>query len=398
MIVVLGALVVASWVFWVVAWLCTESFFRQPQEHAVGFTPPVSILKPIRGAGQDAYECLRTYVLQDYPEYEVLVGVLDGGDPATEVVARLQREYPGKVRLVVADPVGLNNKVSILHALVREARYSTLAVSDSDMRVARDYLRRVVAPLRDPRVGLVTCPYVGDRPLTLTARLEALYIGTTFLPLIMVARRYLQTRFSTGASAVMRRRDLERIGGFAALADYLADDYQLGYQMSASGQRVHLADYVPRTVLGHTSFRDQWQREVRWTRCSRVSRPLEYPAVLITLTTPLALILALVARLSVQALILLAISMILRFWVAWKVTGLTGDQASRQWMPLLPLRDALTAAVWVAGLAGRTVYWRAERLRLAPGGKLAPVQGEPEGGGRVRRAWYRFQELARRRP
>jgi ceramide glucosyltransferase len=380
MISVLILLIVISWIFWLVAWLCTYDFFHQAQvsarmeESREPYTPPVSILKPIKGVDADSYECLLSFVRQDYPTYEVLIGVLDPDDPAVGLAARLQREYPHRVRLVVAEPIGYNNKVSILHALAAQARHPILVVADSDMRVGSDYLRRVVAPLRDASVALVTCAYVGDKALTLTARLEALYMGTTFLPMLMVARRYLNMRFATGATDAFRAADLERIGGFRALADYLADDFQLGHQLSRTGQRVHLSDYIPRAVLGKTTFREQWHREVRWARCNRVSRPLEYPALLVTFAVPLALALALLKGFASPYSWILAASLLIRWWVAWQVSGYTGDETARHNLGLLPLRDALTVAVWAAGGIGRSIQWRGERYALRPGGKLGPPQ------------------------
>lgn len=381
MISVLVFLIVMSWAFWLVAWLCTYDFFHKAPADADAsrepYTPPVSILKPIKGVDADAYDCLLSFVCQDYPDYEVLIGVLDPGDPAVGLAARLQREYPHRVRLVVAEPIGYNNKVSILHALAEQARHPIFVVADSDMRVGPDYLWRVVAPLRDPSVALVTCAYVGDKPLTLTARLEALYMGATFLPMIMVARRYLNMRFATGATDAFRAADLGRIGGFRALADYLADDFQLGHRLSADGGRVVLSDYIPRAVLGKTTFRDQWHREVRWARCNRVSRPLEYPALLVTLAVPLALALVLSEGLAAPFSWILVASLLIRWWVAWQVSGYTGDRATRRNLGLLPLRDGLTAAVWVAGGVGRSIRWRGERYSLRRGGKLGPPQPSP---------------------
>lgn len=375
MISLLIVLTVASWLFWLTAWLCTYEFFSAPQQVAEQFTPPVSLLKPIKGMEPDLYERLMTFVHQDYPEYEVLFGVLDADDSAMNVLSRLQREHPDRVRVCVVDPVGLNNKVSILHGLATEARYSVMALSDSDMHVTPDYLRRVVSPLADPDVGLVTCPYIGEKPLTLTARLEALYMGATFLPLVMVARRYLKMRFSMGSTAVFRATELEAIGGFKALADYLADDYELAHQISALGVRVHLSDYVVHSMLGHTTFAEQWHREVRWQRCTRVSRPVEYPALLVTMSLPLALAVAISTGFSTLPAIVLGASLVLRLWVAREVTSYTADLASRRWLTLLPVRDLLTLAIWVAGGFGRSVRWRGERYSLTGDGKLAPASG-----------------------
>ncbi len=368
----LWVLLAASWLFWLIAWWLTRRFFSKPLV-PVGFTPPVSILKPVKGVDAQAYDNFVSFCEQDYPEFELLFGVDDPKDPAIPLIERLRSEYPlRRIRLLVVPPAGLNPKAGVLEHLRLKARHEILAVSDSDIRVDKGYLRRVVAPLASPRVGLVTCPYRGEAPLTLTARLEALHMGVTFMPWVIVARTVLRMRFALGASQVLRGRDLAALGGFTAVADYLADDYQLGMQMAAAGKPVHLSTHVVGTSLGATSFEEQWQREVRWMRTSRVSRPREYPAVLLTLSTPLAVLLALLTRFEPAALWALLGSMLLRWVVAWPFTTYIGDRGLRPWLFLLPLRDLLSALTWTFGLVGTQVVWRGERFTVQPDGRLAP--------------------------
>jgi len=333
--------------------------------------PPVSILKPVKGLDFQAYENFVSFCRQDYPEFELLFGVADLADPVIPVIERLQRDFPQhNIRLFVVEASGSNRKASVLHHLAGQACHEVLVISDSDMRVASDYLRRVVAPLAHEDIGLVTCPYRGEASLTLTARLEALYLGSTFLPSVIVARRFLDMRFALGATMALRRSDLARIGGFAAVADYLADDYQIGARVASLGLRVHLSDYVVAYFMGATTFRGQWNREVRWLRCSRVSRPLEYPGMLLTFSTPLAATLALASGFSPLGRWALLISVLVRWLVAWLVTGYTGDQTARRWLIWLPLRDMLSALVWCAGGLGRSVTWRGEKFRLLPDGRM----------------------------
>jgi len=363
-------LIVASWIYWLVAWYLARDFFQPCSDPNSDFTPPVSILKPVKGLDAQAYQNFASFCQQDYPDFELLFGVADPTDPVIPVVERLQRDFPQRsIRLLVAEPVGANRKASLLHHLAGQARHEVLVISDSDMRVTPDYLRRVVAPLADERVGLVTCPYRGELPLTFTARLEALYMGATFLPSVLVARGFLNMRFAMGATNVLRRRDLARLGGFAAMADYLADDYQLGARIANLGLRVHLSDYVVASMLGATTFREQWEREVRWARCTRVSRPLEYPGLLLTFSTPLAVALVLLSDFTFKWLVLAA-SLVLRWLVAWRVASYTGDQVVRRWLFWLPVRDMLTALVWCAGGIGRHVSWRGEKFLLLPDGRM----------------------------
>lgn len=395
LIPLLFTLVVLSWIYWLVAWWLVHRFFTagpepdQPPPLApqqAGEVPPVSILKPVKGLDAQAYQNFVSFCQQDYPDFELLFGVSDPDDPVIAVVERLQREFPHRsIRLNVSPATHVNRKASLLHSLAAEARHEVLVVSDSDMRVTPDYLRRVVAPLADEGVGLVTCPYRGELPVTLTAKLEALYMGVTFLPSVLVARKVLSMRFALGATIAVRRRDLARLGGFAAVAEYLADDYQLGARLARLGRRVHLSNYVVASVLGATTFREQWDREVRWAQCTRVSRPLEFPGMLLTFSTPLAVVLALLTGFAPLASLSLAVSLLLRWLVAWSVTGYIANQAVRRWLIWLPVRDMLTALVWCAGAVGRNVVWRGERFRLRSDGRLEPL---PPGGRHARKEGY----------
>ncbi len=384
---ILLSLVIASWIYWLVASWLAHIHFRSQSELDQGFTPPVSILKPVRGLDAEVYQNFASFCRQEYPEFELLFAVSDPADPAAPIVERLQQEFPERdIQLVVAPVTHTNHKASLLHALARKVRYPILVVSDSDMRATPDYLRRVVAPLADERVALVTCLYRGETPLSLAARLEALYMGVTFLPSVLVARWVLSMRFALGATLALRRGDLVRLGGFAALADYLADDYQLGVRMAGLGRRVYLSDYVVACVLGVTTFREGWDREVRWAQCSRVSRPLGYLGLLFTFSTPLAMVLALVTGFGFPARLALAVSLLLRWLVAWLVTGYTGDWKLRRWLIWLPVRDMLSALVWCAGLVGRRVVWRGEAFRLRGDGRIVPIRSSAGSSGDRRNA------------
>lgn len=365
----------ASWIYWLVAVWLVYDFFRSPAPLDTTCTPPVSILKAVKGLDAQAYENFASFCDQDYPEFEVLFGVADADDPVIPVIAQLRRAFPQRhIRHVVVPVCGANRKASILHHLATLARYDVLVASDSDMRVTPDYLRHVVAPLADPRIGLVTCPYRGTQPVTFTARLEALYMSVCFLPSMIVGRLFLGMRFALGSSVAVRRGDLDRIGGFAAVADYLADDYQIGERIAAAGLRVHLSTCVLASVLGATNFSDQWAREVRWARCIRISRPIEYPGLLLTFSTPLAALLLLLMGFAPLAWLVLAISVVLRWLVAWLVAGCVGDRPVRRWLIWLPIRDMLSALVWVFGAVGHRICWRGERYILQSDGRLRPLE------------------------
>jgi ceramide glucosyltransferase len=373
---ILEVLLVASWLFWLLAWWWVRAFLRRPASDSA-FQPSVSILKPARGLDADAYRNFLSFCQQDYPDFELIFGVADATDPAVAVVKRLQRDCPTRsIRLVVAPTKRTNRKAGLLHVMSAHARHGILVVSDSDMRVTPDYLRRVVAPLADPSIGLVTCLFRGRQAVTFTARLEALYWGATFLPLVVVARRVLRMRFALGSTLALRREDLLRLGGFAAVAEYLVDDYQVGARIADLGLKVYLSDYIVENVLGPTTFRAQWDREVRWAHCHRVSRPREYPGLLLTFSTPLAVVLVIWTHASPQALLALVASLLLRWTLAWLITGETRDRTARRWMVWLPLRDLLSALIWCMGAGGRQVVWRGETFALSHDGRLVPLPSE----------------------
>src|SRR5438477_160704 len=216
------------------------------------FLPGVSILKPLKGTDPDIYESFRSHCLQDYPEYEIVFGVSDPDDPAVASVQRLQREFPDRtIRLVVSpNKLGPNVKVSNLEQMLQSARYQHLLVNDSDIRVEADYLRRVIAPLADQRVGMVTCLYRGVATPTFGSQLESLGISTDFCPGVLVARQLEGgLRFGLGSTLTLRRDDLERIGGFRSVVDFLADDYEIGRRITALGLQVLLVDVDVETHL-----------------------------------------------------------------------------------------------------------------------------------------------------
>jgi ceramide glucosyltransferase len=369
--VFLFLLVLVTWGYWLAAWWMVREFYSTPDPPPGGYRPPASILKPVKGIDPQALENFVSFCRQDYPEYEILFGVSDPTDPVIPIIQQLQRELPERtIRLYVAPPLGSNHKVAILRHLSEQARHELLVISDSDMRATPDYLQRIAAPLEDDRIGLVTCLYRGEFPQSLAARLESLYMAVHFLPSVIMGRRAIAMRFAVGATMALRRSDLRRLGGFEAIANYLADDYQLGSRIAALGLRVYLSHYIIPSVLGATKFRDQWDREVRWIRCARVSRPREYPGLLLGFTTPFALAFLAVSGLAPAGWGVLTASLILRWVLAWKVTGYTGDREVRRWLLWLPVRDVLTALVWCAGLVGKSTIWRGESFTLQRDGQM----------------------------
>ncbi len=333
--------------------------------------PPVSILKPLKGTDPDIYESFRSHCLQDYPEYEVIFGVSDPGDPAVASVQQLQREFPDRmIRLVVAsEKLGTNVKVSNLEQMVQEARYEHLLVNDSDIRVEPDYLRRVIAPLLDERVGMVTCLYRGVAAATLGSQLEALGISTDFCAGVLVARQLEGgLHFGLGSTLAFRRVELEKIGGFRSIVDFLADDYELGRRIADLGLRVQLSDVVVETHLPAYDLRSFLAHQLRWARGLRDARTGGYIGLVSTYGLMWGLVALIASGGAPWAWAVLGVTVLLRFSVALAVGRLVLEdrQVVRQ-LWLLPVRDLFAVVVWFASFAGRTVTWRDDRFELRKG-------------------------------
>lgn len=330
------------------------------------FTPPVSILKPVRGADPGFYEAIRSNASQDYPDFEVLFGVSRGDDPAVPEIERLTREFPAlTIRLLCGAPTAPNAKAGKLIELAGAATGSVLVISDADILVPEGYLRRVVAPLEDPRVGLVTCVYRA-RAESWAGRFEALGVATDFGPSTMVAPLVGIDEFALGSTIAVRNADLERIGGFESLAEYLADDYQLGRKIHSLGLRCVLSDVVVETHLAGANWREVWKHQVRWARTIRVSRGGAYTGLPLSQATLWA-VAAWAVGMPVVAAVLMAIRYAMAFTAGWLV--LRSPDVVRLWW-LIPVRDLWATAVWATGLFGRTVEWRGEEMRLSGDGRI----------------------------
>ncbi|NVB80742.1 MAG: glycosyltransferase [Kofleriaceae bacterium] len=374
MTIALAVVLVASWVYWLASVACARRVLT-PQTHTDLFVPPVSILKPVRGLDFEARKNFLSHCEQRYPEFEVVFGVTSADEPVVPLITELQRTYgPDRVRLVIAPHEAPNPKAGLLAELARRARYDIIVATDSDVRLPPDGVARAIAPLADPSVGLVTLLYRGDRVLSIAAALEALGMDAEFMPSALVGQRVLRTPFALGPGNAVRRDALDRIGGFDAISSYLADDYQLGFKIGAAGLRVAVGEVVISAVLGPTSLRTWWTREVRWARTIRMNRPSGYPGLLVTFSTPLALF----ATIALGWWPALVASLAIRGYVGWQMTRLMPDIPLRRWFWLMPIRDLLSPLIWFAGLFGRHVTWRGRTFRVAADGQLHEPPRAPE--------------------
>jgi ceramide glucosyltransferase len=354
---------------------------RRPLDPA--WTPPVTILKPVRGVDAEAYENFASFCRQDYPpeRVQILFGALDPDDPALALVPRLQAAFPGQaIEIVRAGQealLGPNLKVCNLAAMLPFARHDLLVLCDSDMRVEPDYLRRIVAPFAPsssqggPPVGLVTCPYRGDRAQSFAAVLEALGIGADFIPSALVSRATEGVGFAFGSTIALPRAVLAELGGFPALADELADDFRLGSGAKRAGYEVVLSDYVVNDVLGAERFGAMWARRLRWARTVRACRPVGYAGSLTTHGTALALLFLASSGSHPFGWMTVALVLALRLTTAlWIACRCTQDTNVLRWWPFLPVSDLIGFALYVISYCGNHIQWRGERFRLLPGGKL----------------------------
>ena len=378
-IAVLGTLSTVG--YYLMCLLAAAKFLRERKTSTTGHCspetpPPVSILKPLKGTDPEMYESLRSHCLQDYPEYEILFGVKDANDPAAEMVARLKVEFPQRfIRLVVCpENLGANTKVSNLAQMLPGARYEFLIVNDSDIRVEPDYLRRVIAPLADPKVGMVTCLYRGVPARTFGSRLESLGISTDFSAGVLVARQVEGgIRFGLGSTLAFRRHDLEAIGGFQAFVDYLADDYEIGRLIAARGLEVKLSEMVVETFVPPYSVREFLLHQLRWARSVRDSRPWGYVGLGLTFGLAWGLLTLAFAHAATWAWTLLATTLAMRIIVAIMVgRAVLRDRNVLRLLWLIPFRDLIAVMLWLASFTGHTVAWRGVAFRLKDG-KLAQI-------------------------
>jgi len=324
---------------------------------------PVTLLKPLCGAEPGLYQHLRSFCLQDYPEFQIVFGVRDPADPALAIVRQLQAEFPRlPIELVVSPQQhGGNRKISNLINMLAHARHHVLVMADSDTRVGPDYLASVTAPLLDRRVGLVTCVHRGVPTQRIWSRLGAMYINEWFIPSVLLARMFGFGAYATGQTLCLRRDTLQAIGGLQAIADHLADDYRLGELVRSLGLRIVISPYLVEAQHDEPDLDSLVRHELRWMRTTRVLRPRSCSFMFVSFSLPLGILGVLLAA-AVPALTATAWGL---FWVAAAARlalhfaqRLGTGQALLSDLWLLPCRDVLTCWVWCRSFFSYRVHWR----------------------------------------
>ena len=374
-------LAAAPLVYYVSASIAALRFFRRERARSLPpLTPPVSVLKPVRGLDFGSYENFLSFCLQDYPDYELLFAVNDDKDPAVPLIQRLQREFPERrIRLFAgAERLGANRKINKLARLVREARNDILVISDGDVRVGPRYLREVVAPFADPRTGLVTCFYRGIAERNLGAELEAVGTSSDFFAGVLMAEWLEGMTFALGASMVTTKSWLDRIGGLATIADKHSDDYELGHRVAQAGGKVVLSREAVWTMYPAQTPRGFFEHQVRWARTVRLCRPLSYAGLLFTHGLPWAVLAAVVAPARWIGAAYVAAYVILRMAMAWAV-GVwgVGDDVLRRRLWLVPLRDAIHFGVWLVSFGSNRITWAGDEFEIQKS-QMVVVEKKPE--------------------
>ena len=376
-ILALLSLALALW-----QWLAARRFPLHRRAAGLSFSPAITLLKPLKGCDETTAESLRSWFNQNYSgSMQILFGVADADDPVCKIVRELIAENPGHdAQLVVCDTLsGANAKAAKLVQLEKLAKHDLILVSDADVRVPPDFLANVVAPLCDPKTGMVSCFYRLANPATTAMWWEAVAINADFWSQVLQAASLKPPDFALGAVMLTRRKLLEEIGGFGALADCLADDYQLGHRIAKNGHRIALCPVVVECWDEPVNWSGVWKHQLRWARTIRVCQPLPYFFSILSNATiwPLLwLVMSVVTSATICATIAAVACLLIRICLAQNLQRrFTPDRRliSPSW--LVPVKDLLQAALWIAAFAGNTVEWRGRRMKLRRDGTLDDNDG-----------------------
>jgi len=374
------ALAAAPFIYYLLVLYSSWRFFRQSSDSPaknLDFTPPVSNLKPVRGLDPEAYENFASYCRQDYPDYELIFCVGDENDASVPVLQKLMRDFPERqIRILYGSGRNaINDKVAKLVRLVREARNEVLVINDSDVRVEPNYLRTVVAPLRNPKVGGVTCLYVSIHDKSFAQHLHSIGMISDFYPGILVARQLDGIKFALGQTIVTTRAHIAAFGGYESLENRPADDLLAGRLIAGQGFEVELLPYAVQTVPDYDSLKDLFIKRLRWMTVMRHMRPLGHLGLAFTQGLPWCLAVAITHPAAI-GFSYLGAYLFFRVLIACLI-GVWGlKQGLWKQMPLIIVWDATAFVIWLLTFGRNSIRWRNVDYRIREG-TLVPVVQAP---------------------
>jgi ceramide glucosyltransferase len=382
MILIIGRVLLGiaaiPFIYYLIALYSSWQFFRNqahPDAGAAAFTPPVSNLKPVRGLDPDAYENFASFCRQDYPDYELLFCVGEQDDPVVPILEKLARDFPERrIRVLFGSGGrGTNDKVVKLSRLVSEAQHEVLVISDSDVRVEPNYLRTVVAPLSDSKVGAVTCFYDSIKDENFTQSLQTIGMFSDFYAGILVARQLDGVKFALGPTIATTRAHLAGFGGYGAIDDRPADDLLVGRLIAEQGYEVVLLPYKILTVADYKSLGDLFHKRLRWIVVMRNMRPWGHLGLLLTQGLPWSLAAVAIHPSALVAFGYLGSYLVLRCAMTWTVAvwGLKSDALWKK-LGLIPVWDAMAFFIWLTSFTRSSIRWRDGEYYIRDG-KLVPV-------------------------
>ncbi len=347
-----------------------QSPLSSPLSPHPSLLPPVSILVPVCGLDAGAWENWSSLCTQNYPNYQVLFGVVDPDDPAVPVIKRLEATYPDKVRLFTGlEPRGINHKDSSLSYLLEETDHDILIFVDSDIRVHADYIQTVTAPLQDEKVGMVTCAYIGYNPQSLGAAIASFGRCFDFIPSLLIARAIDGGLKCAVGTTIATRRDALNIYGGLHL-NRIGSDYNLGKRAAQAGYIVALSPYVLESDTGTESVAEVFRRELRWARTIRFNRGAQYYLMIFCYGIVFCVPLLLISEFANWAIALSSVTLIIRYLQVLVAIGSMNAPRLISWLWALPFRDGLSFAIWLVGAYGQKVYWRGRQLRVYEDGLI----------------------------
>jgi ceramide glucosyltransferase len=377
---VLLAISAIPFIYYCIAIFSSLRYFRLSRLKPSEFLPPISNIKPVFGLDPEAYENFASFCRQDYPYYEILF-CIDADDPSLPVLRRLKSDFPStQIRIIIGSGrTGANDKVCRLARLVDEASYNHLVISDSDVRVEPDYLRRLVAPLEDPKVGAVTCFYVPSSETTFVQRLQEVGMLSDFYPGVLVDWQLEGIKFALGPTICTTRERLQEWGGYPVLENQPADDLQVGRRIAECGYEIVFLNYAIATVPDYNSLRELFFKRLRWITVMRQMRPWGHAGLVFTLGLPWVLFAVALQPTAVVAAAYLGGYFVFRS-ILTLLVGSAGLKQRGVWakLILIPVWDAVATAIWLTSFTRNSIRWRGLDYRIV-NGNLVPVRpGESE--------------------